>query len=165
MSASSQSDDVEKTRSQTEAKGKEKGRSQESAVQSKAKRPPVATALISSKSMARELDLVNEQMREAAKLQKFEGKLVLGTASGVATTVLAGYVMWAFRGVSLLSSALAAMPIWRCLDPLPVLSNWRKDDNDEDIEADQEEDERRARDILEPNHVSGGKKGRARRMT
>jgi hypothetical protein len=115
--------------------------------------------------MARELDVFEEQMREVAKLHQFKGKLVLGTASGVAASVLAGYVLWAFRGISLLSSALAAMPIWRCLDPLPVLSNWQKNDNDDDLDADQEEDERRARDILEPNQVSHGKKGWDRRLT
>jgi hypothetical protein len=32
-----------------------------------------------------------------------------------------GYVVWSLRGVSLLTSFLTTMPLWRTLDPLPVL--------------------------------------------
>jgi len=39
----------------------------------------------------------------------------------VAITV--GYVVWSLRGASLLASLLTSMPLWRSLDPLPILEN------------------------------------------
>jgi len=44
----------------------------------------------------------------------------------VAATVYAGYVVWILRSSSLLAGALAGLPVWRFLDPLPVLDRWRK---------------------------------------
>ena len=44
---------------------------------------------------------------------KIQGKLGL----------LGGYALWALRSASLLTSALTSLPIWRFLDPLPVLAN------------------------------------------
>jgi hypothetical protein len=42
----------------------------------------------------------------------------------VAITV--GYVVWSLRGASLLASLLTSMPLWRTLDPLPILENRAK---------------------------------------
>ena len=39
----------------------------------------------------------------------------------VAITV--GYVVWSLRGASLIASLLTSMPLWRSLDPLPILEN------------------------------------------
>jgi hypothetical protein len=38
----------------------------------------------------------------------------------------AGYVIWLLRGGSLLASLLAATPLWKSFDPLPVLAFWEK---------------------------------------
>ncbi len=42
-----------------------------------------------------------------------------------------GAVWWAARGATLLTSLLVTTPIWRTMDPLPVLSSGGPDDDDE----------------------------------
>jgi hypothetical protein len=119
--------------------------------------PFTASALTHNESMIEELDLMKKQMKEAAELEGFRSKLIVGTASGIGTSFVAGYVLWAFRGISLFSSALASMPLWRSFDPLPVLSNWRKRDEDDEIGPDekknQEDDDKGVREIFE--HEAG----------
>jgi hypothetical protein len=41
-------------------------------------------------------------------------------------TITVGYVVWSLRGASLLASLLTSMPLWRSLDPLPILENRSK---------------------------------------
>ena len=60
------------------------------------------------------------------------GKLIIGAATGLGASVFAGYVIWAFRGSSLVLGALTAMPMWRCFDPLPVLMGHDKKRRDRD---------------------------------
>ena len=43
------------------------------------------------------------------------------TVSQVALAMTAGYVMWSVRGASLLASLVSSLPLWRSLDPLPIL--------------------------------------------
>jgi len=42
------------------------------------------------------------------------------------------YVMWLIRGGVLMGSYLSALPAWRVLDPLPVLSRIDDDVEDDD---------------------------------
>jgi hypothetical protein len=48
------------------------------------------------------------------------------------------YLLWLVRGGALVASALSALPAWRILDPLPVLSRVN---DDEDDEADEDEEQ------------------------
>jgi len=77
--------------------------------------------------------------------------VIIGSASGIGASVMVGYVMWAFRGASLLFSALAAMPMWKCFDPLPVLSQWKKQVVDD--EENQDENELKIQGIIDPGAV------------
>ena len=43
------------------------------------------------------------------------------SVSQVALAMTAGYVMWSLRGASLLASLVTSLPLWRSLDPLPIL--------------------------------------------
>ena len=51
----------------------------------------------------------------------------------------AGFVTWAIRAAGLLSTMLLSMPVWRSVDPLPILApeedrpKW-KTDNEQDRE-------------------------------
>ena len=69
----------------------------------------------------------------------------LAAAAGlllVAGTALVGYVIWVLRTGALLASALAGLPVWRFLDPLPGLENWRKRrPEEEEAEAQADTDE------------------------
>lgn len=67
------------------------------------------------------LDRIQQQIDETLEMEANQGKLVIGAAAGIGASVMVGYVVWVFRGASLLLGAVSAMPMWRCFDPLPVL--------------------------------------------
>jgi plastocyanin len=67
-------------------------------------------------------------------------RAVIGSASAMAGTAVVGYVLWILRSSSLLAGALAGLPMWRFLDPLPVLDQWKSkksDDDQDDSDKDQ----------------------------
>jgi hypothetical protein len=125
-----------------------------------------AAELISNIAFAQELDLIGKQIDDQLSLEQHQGKLVIGAAAGFGTSFLVGYVFWALRGVSLLLSALASIPMWRCFDPLPVLSGFDK--KRADVAPDKgglkeaEDDEKPVQDlfILEQDLASDPKAGR-----
>ncbi len=92
--------------------------------------------------MAQALDHLQRQIDDTLALEANQGQLIIGAAAGIGASVMIGYVLWAFRGASLLLGALSAMPMWRSFDPLPVLL-------ENDKERDEEDDEKRVRDILD----------------
>ena len=49
-----------------------------------------------------------------------------GTIITTTVTMSAGFLMWLSRGGSLLMSVLGTLPVWRLLDPLPILESWEK---------------------------------------
>jgi hypothetical protein len=50
-----------------------------------------------------------------------------GAVAGLTTTLLSvGYVIWCIRGGSLIATLLTTLPLWRWLDPLPVLDNHER---------------------------------------
>ncbi len=79
-----------------------------------------AEAMISNESIQRELDGLKRQLEESSRPDELKEKLMVGMASGIGGSFFVGYVVWALRGTSLLASALASLPLWRCFDPLPV---------------------------------------------
>jgi hypothetical protein len=89
-------------------------------------------------------------MSESMKSEEFKAKLVIGSASGMAGTVLVGYVVWALRGASLVASALSSLPIWRCFDPLPVITGKSRERDKEDLGVMEEldGDERRVEELF-----------------
>ena len=91
--------------------------------------------------MMSELDQIKEQIDEATGIRDFGNKVMVGAASGIGAGVVAGYVLWALRGISLISSAISTMPLWRFFDPLPVLTHRRKKDKDEKDSSPDEEQE------------------------
>jgi len=67
---------------------------------------------------------------------------------------LGGYVLWAFRGISLLASTFASLPVWQFFDPLPVLSNWEGSSenrkvNGKDDDENIDEEEKKLRTIFD----------------
>ena len=103
---------------------------------------PAATVFFSPEIMAQALDHLQRQIDDTLALEANQGQLIIGAAAGIGASVMIGYVLWAFRGASLLLGALSAMPMWRSFDPLPVLL-------ENDKERDEEDDEKRVRDILD----------------
>ncbi len=58
--------------------------------------------------------------------QELAGKVAVGSAAVVTTSLSVGYVIWILRGGSLLTTFMSAMPAWQAFDPLPVLQSFHK---------------------------------------
>jgi hypothetical protein len=67
---------------------------------------------------------LREMLREGDEIQQ-RGTVVLAAGS---LSVTLAYLLWLLRGGALAASVLAAMPAWRLLDPLPILSRLRSDE-------------------------------------
>lgn len=55
---------------------------------------------------------------------QFNGKVAVGSAAVVSTSLTVGYVLWILRGGSLLTAFASALPTWSSFDPLPVLESF-----------------------------------------
>ena len=78
--------------------------------------PPTALARAAG-PLAAKLDVMTRQLAAADTAHN----VTIRTVSQVAMAMTAGYVMWSLRGASLLASLLTSLPLWRSLDPLPIL--------------------------------------------
>ncbi|MBC7602333.1 MAG: hypothetical protein H7255_06685, partial [Ramlibacter sp.] len=74
------------------------------------------------------LDTAREKVREELQVDRSATITVAGVSLGVSVA----YVLWLIRGGVLVSSYLSAMPAWRLLDPLPVLSRIEDEDEEQD---------------------------------
>jgi hypothetical protein len=81
-----------------------------------------------SAAFASQLDRLRESVRDELDLDQSATISVVSVSFGLSLV----YVLWLIRGGVLLGSYLSALPAWRLLDPLPVLS--RLDDDDEEEE-------------------------------
>jgi hypothetical protein len=72
--------------------------------------------------------------------------LSITPAQTTAALLSAGFVWWSLRVAGLVTSMLASSPVWRHLDPVPILVADPDDDQDADGEASVPPDEEAARD-------------------
>ena len=102
--------------------------------------------------MTQTLDHIQQQLGDTLAMDGKRGQMIIGAATGLGASVLAGYVIWAFRGSSLLLGALTAMPMWRCFDPLPVImgSDKKRSDREEaeSTQHDSDKDETTVKELL-----------------
>jgi hypothetical protein len=82
---------------------------------------------------AGELDRLRSEVRDELQLDKSVTISVAGVSLGLSLV----YVLWLIRGGVLMGSYLSALPAWRVLDPLPVLSrvDEEAEEDDEALEA------------------------------
>ena len=92
-----------------------------------------------SAAFSEQLDQLRGRLQEQFELDKTISVSVAGVSLGFSLL----YVLWLIRGGVLMGSYLSALPAWRVLDPLPVLSRV-----DEEIEEDE--------DVLDADARSGG---------
>jgi len=121
-----------------------------------------ARKMISDRRLQNRLNALKEQISEAADKQSGQVKFMVGTAGGVTAGIVAGYSLWVLRGVSLVASAIASLPVWGFFDPLPVLSRWEKTPQD-DPEIDEEstdEDEKKLKKIFDADQAPTKRKGK-----
>jgi hypothetical protein len=81
-----------------------------------------------SQAFVEEMDRIREEARKEFDLDKTVTVSVAGVSLGMSVV----YVLWLVRGGVLVGSYLSALPAWRILDPLPVLSHVGDDMPDED---------------------------------
>jgi hypothetical protein len=79
-----------------------------------------------------ELDRLRDRLREEFQLESGVTVSVASVSLGVSVV----YVLWLIRGGVLVSSYLSALPAWKVLDPLPVLSRLGADEPEEEGELD-----------------------------
>ena len=90
-----------------------------------------------------ERDLFYRHLAEAttSQAESFEERLanttnfdarVVGSVGVVTTGFSVGYLLWIVRGGMLLSGLLAQMPAWTMVDPLLVVDDKQKDDDDKE---------------------------------
>jgi hypothetical protein len=91
----------------------------------------VAAMIEEQEGFQEELDKVQDEVSELAQIEA----TVVGSSAVVTTGLSVGYVVWLARGGMLLASLLSSMPAWRAIDPLPVLANFRDEDEDDDDES------------------------------
>ena len=75
-----------------------------------------------------QLDRLREDVREELQLDKSVTISVAGVSFGLSLV----YVLWLIRGGVLMGSYLSALPAWRVLDPLPVLSRVGEEAEEDD---------------------------------
>lgn len=78
--------------------------------------PPLLTA---AGPLAKTLDVMARQIANTDTAHN----ATIRSVSQVAMAMTAGYVMWSLRGASLLASLVTSLPLWRSLDPLPILES------------------------------------------
>lgn len=50
-----------------------------------------------------------------------------------------GYVVWLLRGGLLLTSLLSSLPAWHIIDPWPVLSRFKRSDEEQEDDASEDQ--------------------------
>jgi TfoX/Sxy family transcriptional regulator of competence genes len=98
----------------------------------------------------KEMDKTREELNQKIELDKN----VVASSVAVSTGVSIGYVIWLLRGGVLLSSLVAALPAWRSIDPLPVLSNLSNKNDDQEDDSLQSMLERAKQKILNPKNTA-----------
>ncbi|MEW8183794.1 MAG: Ig-like domain-containing protein [Candidatus Thiodiazotropha endolucinida] len=90
------------------------------------------------------LDSMNSEMSEHQREQVSTDKITVLTATFGTLALSAGYVAWLLRAGVLSASLLSFMPLWRQIDPLPVLSaHAKRRDEDQDHPPEEDPDEKR----------------------
>jgi hypothetical protein len=86
----------------------------------------VVTAL-RERSLALQLD----RMRETVAENEHGDLEIVASGTVLSAGLSVGYVLWLARGGVLLASLMSALPAWAMVDPMPVLAQMKRGDDDE----------------------------------
>ncbi|MEA2708401.1 MAG: hypothetical protein QOF78_1002 [Phycisphaerales bacterium] len=109
--------------------------------------PPVAVvataAPLQTNQLWQQLDVLSKELEE----NNAKPKINVGSVAGMTTTLLSvGYVIWCLRGGAFVATLLTTLPLWKWLDPLPVLDERERE---EKKDKQKDEDEERIRTMME----------------
>jgi hypothetical protein len=103
---------------------------------------PAAAPFFDTSILWQQLDALGRELEEQTRRI-----VTVGNVAGMSTTLLSvGYVIWCLRGGSLVATLLTTLPLWKWLDPLPVLEHYGKNDR---RDRQQDEDEERLRSMMD----------------
>jgi hypothetical protein len=89
---------------------------------------PVAFIAQTDGVMSKQLDQLREQVtRETPTI-----RLVAGSATFASLGLSVLYILWTMRAGYMLASLLSSLPAWSFVDPLPILDQFGKTEDDED---------------------------------
>jgi hypothetical protein len=74
------------------------------------------------KALRDALNLMNKEIDESLANEAEQEHIFTAGIQGSSIVLTAGFATWALRGSSLLASFLSTIPVWRGLDPLPILA-------------------------------------------
>ncbi|WP_194712888.1 cadherin-like domain-containing protein, partial [Noviherbaspirillum soli] len=95
----------------------------------------LASARSGSSRGVEEIVRALEPLRESLKQGDAVNHRVVAASMAVSTGFSVGYVIWLVRGGVLATSLMSSLPIWRFVDPLPVLKNVKHDSEDDDDDS------------------------------
>ena len=103
------------------------------------------------------LNLFNVADRdEYLAYSKRSAKEVQAAGAALTTGLSVGYVLWLARGGVLVASLMSALPAWAMVDPLPVLAQMkRRDDETDDGGADDDADDPLERLFSKARQIAG----------
>lgn len=73
-----------------------------------------------------------DRLRDTMEAGANPASVVVGSVASMASVFTVGYVTWLIRGGHLLVGVLGSIPIWRFVDPLPILSEFAVDEDDDE---------------------------------
>ncbi|MEW8054121.1 MAG: Ig-like domain-containing protein, partial [Candidatus Thiodiazotropha sp.] len=102
------------------------------------------------------LDSMNSEMSEHQGQQTSNDRIVVQSATFSTLALSAGYVAWLLRAGVLSASLLSFTPLWRQIDPLPVLSaHAKRRDEDQDHPPEDDPDEKRLAKLFDRKKKPG----------
>jgi len=105
-------------------------------------------------SFVKELNQLNRDLDKAFQEDKDHYQLRSELIVGSTLSITAGIVSWLLRGGALLASFMSSVPLWKQLDPLPILgaeAKKRKElkDRDDDDETEDDQKDKQVEDIFD----------------
>ncbi|MEW8118199.1 MAG: Ig-like domain-containing protein [Candidatus Thiodiazotropha sp.] len=102
------------------------------------------------------LDSMNSEMSEHQREEVSSDKITVQNATFGTLALSAGYVAWLLRAGVLSASLLSFTPLWRQIDPLPVLSaHAKRRDEDQDHPPEEDPEEKRLAKLFDRKKKHG----------
>jgi VCBS repeat-containing protein len=92
-------------------------------------------AAIDNPAFIQALDEMQRELDQLAEAQTQKTQIKTEAMVGVTMSLTAGFISWILRTGTLMASFLAASPLWRQFDPLPILGNGAPTDGGNDAQS------------------------------
>uniref|UniRef100_UPI002B272888 VCBS domain-containing protein n=1 Tax=Marinobacter sp. TaxID=50741 RepID=UPI002B272888 len=110
---------------------------------------------IKNSSFAGELDDMKRELDEVATEQSKQAKFRTEAMVGATMGLSVGFISWVLRAGSLMAGFMSVTPLWRQLDPMPILGADDDKGQEKESEREAKEDGRKVEEIFaddDPDH-------------